>query len=293
MPVADGEIAIRATVTDFEPYTRGAPDLGADVALLAEAAVAAGHIALGFFGANPKTWSKAGDSPVTEADIAVDQLLKTRLMAARPDHGWLSEETIDTADRLQRQRLFVVDPIDGTRAFIGGDPRWAVSVAIVEGDRPIAAALYQPATDDLMLAAVGRGAWRGSTRLHVSMRAEVAGANLTAPRKFSVLETEAQALGIHLQPPVPSLALRIAHVANQTADVAYAFGRSHDWDLAAADLLVHEAGGRLTDIDGETLVYNRAIPRHPPLIAAGPGIYEAFKSLFGTILAKHVRARGA
>ncbi len=269
------------------------PDLGDDVGLLAAAALAAGQIALQFFGHDPKTWSKAGDSPVSEADIAVDLLLKSRLMGARPDYGWLSEETIDTPDRLDRKRLFVVDPIDGTRAFIGGDPRWTISVAIVEGTRPIAAALYQPATDDLMLAAVGRGAWRGTTRMHVSDCDSLQGANLTAPRKFGALEAEAIALGIHLQAPVPSLALRIAHVANRTADAAYAFARSHDWDLAAADLLVEEAGGRLTDINGEALVYNRPIPRHPALVAAGPGVYQAVKSLFGSILAKQTRARGA
>ncbi len=288
MPAVDGVTALSGDTPQS-----GGPDLGADVALLAEAAVAAGRIALGFFGHDPRTWSKPGDSPVTEADIAVDQLLQSRLMAARPDHGWLSEETADTPDRLQRSRLFVVDPIDGTRAFIGGDPRWAISVAIVEGSRPIAAALFQPATNDLMLAAVGRGAWRGATRLRVTERGDITGANLTGPRKFGSLESEAEALGIHLQPPVPSLALRIAHVANGTADAAYAFARSHDWDLAAADLLVQEAGGLLTDIDGETLVYNRVVPRHPALIAAGPGVYQAFKSLYATILAKHNRARGA
>ena len=270
-----------------------APELGDDVALIAEATVAAGRIALGFFGHDPKTWTKAGDSPVSEADIAVDQLLKARLMAARASYGWLSEETADTPDRLARKRLFVVDPIDGTRAFINGDPRWTVSVAVVEDDRPIAAALYQPATDDLVLAATGRGAWRGRTRLTVTGRDALRGASLTGPRKFSALEREAEALGIQLQAPVPSLALRIAHVANQTADAAYAFAKSHDWDLAAADLLVEEAGGRLTDTDGKTLVYNRPVPKHPALIAAGPGVYEAFKSLYGTILARQSRARGS
>jgi len=256
-----------------------APELGDDVALIAEATVAAGRIALGFFGHDPKTWTKAGDSPVSEADIAVDQLLKARLMAARASYGWLSEETADTPDRLARKRLFVVDPIDGTRAFINGDPRWTVSVAVVEDDRP--------------LAATGRGAWRGRTRLTVTGRDALRGASLTGPRKFSALEREAEALGIQLQAPVPSLALRIAHVANQTADAAYAFAKSHDWDLAAADLLVEEAGGRLTDTDGKTLVYNRPVPKHPALIAAGPGVYEAFKSLYGTILARQSRARGS
>jgi myo-inositol-1(or 4)-monophosphatase len=269
------------------------PDLGEETALVAMAAYEAGRVALRYFGANPKTWSKAGDSPVTEADIAVDNLLKDRLMRARPGYGWLSEETIDTPDRGTKSLLFVVDPIDGTRAFINGDPRWAVSVAVVEDGRPIAAALYQPATDDLMIAARGRGAWRGMGRLAATDRQVMAGSNLSAPRKFAALESEVEALGITLASPVPSLALRIAHVATGAADAAFAFARSHDWDLAAADLIVAEAGGRLTDIDGETLVYNRVVPRHPALIASGAGVYDAFRTLYGTILAKHHRPRGA
>lgn len=267
------------------------PDLGEDVGLLANAAYEAGKVALGFFGANPKTWAKAGDSPVTEADIAVDNLLKHRLMTSRPGYGWLSEETADTPDRMATSRLFVVDPIDGTRAFINGDPRWAVSVAIVEGTRPIAAALYQPATDDLLVAARGRGAWRRHARLQASGRTQMTGANLSAPRKFTTLEHAIDGLGITLAVPVPSLALRIAHVATGFTDVAFAFPRSHDWDLAAADLIVEEAGGRLADIEGETLVYNRVVPRHPALIAAGPGIFDAFRSLYGTVLAKHHEKR--
>ncbi len=288
MPAVEGGSAITE-----DAATPDAPDLGPEVALLAEAAVAAGRVALGFFGRDPKTWEKSGGSPVSEADIAVDRLLQTRLLAARPDYGWLSEETADTPDRLQSRRLFVVDPIDGTRAFIGGDPRWTVSLAIVEGERPIAAALFQPATNDLMLAARGCGAWRGAARLAVGSRLTLSGASLSAPRKFGALETEAAALGVLLQSPVPSLALRIAHVANGTADAAYAFAKAHDWDLAAADLLVEEAGGRLSDIHGETLVYNRAVPRHPALIAAGPGVYDAFRSLYGAILDNHSRTRGS
>lgn len=267
------------------------PDLGEDARLVADAAYEAGKVALGFFGANPKTWAKAGDSPVTEADIAVDNLLKHRLMASRPGYGWLSEETADTPDRMDRSRLFVVDPIDGTRAFINGDPRWAVSVAIVEGTRPIAAALYQPATDDLLVAASGRGAWRGPNPLKVTDRSTMAGATLSAPRKFTVLEHAIEGLDITLASPVPSLALRIAHVATGFSDAAFAFPRSHDWDLAAADLIVAEAGGRLADIEGETLVYNRVVPRHPALIAAGPGIFDAFRSLYGAVLARHLEKR--
>jgi myo-inositol-1(or 4)-monophosphatase len=245
--------------------------LGEDAALLAEAAVAAGQVALGYFRRDPKVWQKAGDSPVSEADIAADRLLHARLLNARPDFAWLSEETADTAARLDARRLFVVDPIDGTRAFIAGDPVWAVSVAIVEDGQPVAAALYQPATDDLLVAARGRGAWRGLERLVPSARTALGGARFAGPRK--ALERFAGAgHALDFLPFVPSLALRIAYVADGRVDVAMASARAHDWDLAAAHLIVHEAGGRLTTVDGLALRYNEPEPRHPSLIAAAPGL---------------------
>jgi myo-inositol-1(or 4)-monophosphatase len=250
------------------------PDLGADTALLAAAVIEAGRVALGYFRKDPKVWTKPGDSPVSEADLAVDRLLTERLTGARPGYGWLSEETLDAADRLARGRVFVVDPIDGTRAFIAGDPVWAVSAAIVEAGRPVAAALFQPATGDLMLAASGLGAWRGATRLVASSRDRLAGARVSGPRKY-LDRFDASRVGVVVEPRVPSLALRLAYVADGRLDVALASGRSHDWDLAAADLLVHEAGGRLTALDGKPIVYNAVEPRHPPLVAAAPGLAGA------------------
>jgi myo-inositol-1(or 4)-monophosphatase len=259
-----------------------APDLGADVRLLAEAVLEAGTAALGYFRKDPRVWTKAGDSPVSEADIEADRLLNTRLLAARPDYGWLSEETVDDLDRMNRHRVFVVDPIDGTRAFIGGDPVWAVSAAVVEAGRPIAAALYQPATGDLMLAAHGRGAWRGAERLAVSRHARLQGARTAGPRRFF----ERPEPGRHRLAPhpfVPSLALRIAWVADARLDLAIASARAHDWDLAASDLLVHEAGGRLLTDDGKPVVYNTAVPRHPSLAASAPGLTAASLSLLGAM----------
>lgn len=267
---------------DAPPLHVPAIDLGADATLLAEMAVAAGLIALGYFRKDPKVWTKPGDSPVSEADFAADQMLRTKLTAARPDYGWLSEETADSDHRLDRRRVFVVDPIDGTRAFLAGDPVWAVSVAVVEDGRPIAAALYQPATDDLLTAALGRGAWRGATRLSTSTRESVQGARVAGPRKW-LERPDVQGHGMAMQAFVPSLALRIARVADGRLDMAFASARAHDWDLAAADLLVHEAGGRLASADGSPVRYNGAVPRHPPLAAAAPGIAEASLTLLAAM----------
>jgi len=246
---------------------------GDDVALLATVAREAGAIALAFFRRDPEHWTKAGGSPVSEADLAADRHLKERLRAARPDYGWLSEETADGPERLERARIFVVDPIDGTRAFLRGEESWAVSVAVVEAGRPVAGALFQPATDTLWTAAAGRGAQREGTPLRVVDRRGARGARLSGPRKY--LENKSLiAVGWELLPVVPSLALRLAHVADGRVDVAYATGNAHDWDLAAADLLVQEAGGRFTSPSGEPIRYNRTVPRHPPLVAAVPGLHD-------------------
>lgn len=258
--------------------------LGPDAGLLAEAVVEAGRAALAHWGRDPQVWLKAGDSPVSEADLEADRLLRARLLAARPDHGWLSEETADSADRLDRSRVFVVDPIDGTRAFIAGDAVWAVSAALVEAGRPIAAALFQPVTGDLMVAARGAGAWRAAGPLAASPRARLEGARLAGPRKFRD-HAAARAAGVEVQAFVPSLALRIAWVADGRLDVALASARSHDWDLAAADLLVHEAGGSLATLDGTPVSYNARVPRHPPLVAAAPGIAAASLGLLRAMAA--------
>jgi myo-inositol-1(or 4)-monophosphatase len=238
-----------------------------DLELLKEAALEAGALAMSFFRRNPDIWEKAGGSPVTEADMAVDAFLHTELLAERPDYGWLSEEKPDHPARLKETTLFVVDPIDGTRAFIKGDPRWCVSLAVVKDHRPVAAALYAPALDELFVALHGGGAWMGEKRLFVSERSELAGARLAGPRGW--LRTGAvQSLGADLREHVPSLAYRFASVAAKRLDAAFASPGAHDWDLAACDLLVHEAGGRIAELDGTVPRYNQEIPRHGALGAA-------------------------
>jgi len=244
-----------------------------DVALLEAAAREAGSLALSFFRNSPRTWSKQGGSPVTEADMAVDALLRERLLAARPGLGWLSEETADDRSRLAAETTFVVDPIDGTRAFIAGDDRWCVSLAIVRNGRPVSAALYAPARGELFVAAAGQGAWRDGARLAVSSRAALEGAHLAGPRGWLMTPAIVR-LGAELAPHVPSLAYRFALVADARLDAAFASPNAHDWDLAASDLLVHEAGGRLVGLDGAAPLYNRDVPRHD-VLAASNGMLQS------------------
>ncbi len=253
-----------------------------DLDLLAHHARQAGEIALRFFRHNPTVWTKGDTSPVSEADLAVDRYLGAVLAEARPGYGWLSEETGDDGTRLSRGRVFVVDPIDGTRAFIAGSPDWTISLAVVEHGRPVAAALYCPVRDEMFRAVRGGGSDVDGTRLAVSPASVLAGARIAAPRAPARRSRLVEA-GIEEVPFIASLAYRLALVAAGRIDGAAARGRACDWDLAAADLLIEEAGGTLTDLAGGPVLYNRPDVRHPALIAAGRGLHGPLTALFSDL----------
>ena len=249
------------------PDADAARRIAADLALIASAAREAGRIALAFFGNNPRAWTKDGDSPVTEADIAADRYLRETLLAARPHYGWLSEETADTPERLGKARLFIVDPIDGTRGFMAGNIDWCVSVAVVEDGRPYAAALFAPAREELFGAVEGGAVLLNDRPVAVSV-ADRAGAHRFSGPARHMRALQAAGFPIADRLVTPSLAYRLALVAAGRLDIATAAPDARDWDLAAADLLVHEAGGTLRDAADGLVRYNRADPRHPALIAA-------------------------
>jgi myo-inositol-1(or 4)-monophosphatase len=229
--------------------------------------------------ANPiKTWVKEHNSPVSEVDIAVNHLLKERLATLVPEAGWLSEESEDDPARLAASRLWIVDPIDGTRSFIAGRPDWTISVALVEGSRPVVAGLYAPVSEELFLAVAGAGATRNGTPIKATPGDMIDGARIAGPRGFlDRLATVVPPFAV--LPKIQSLALRLARVADGTLDAALAGRTSRDWDLAAADLLVHEAGGALTTVGGTKLAYNRISTVHDDLIAAGLVRHQALAVL--------------
>lgn len=245
---------------------------------LSAAARAAGDHALGFFRTGEKTSAKVdykeGGSPVSEADHAANDILRERLQRMLPGAGWLSEETADDPIRLERRQVFIVDPIDGTRAFVNGDPRWGVSVALVEDGAPLAGALYMPALGEMYLAWRGGGAERNGTPIWTSGRAGLAQARLAAPAK-AFPELEKQGLTLAREPRVPSLAYRLVKVASGEIDCAIASTNAWDWDIAAADLLIREAGGVLSDLEMRQPVYNNPIPRHGVLTAAAAPLHGA------------------
>jgi len=240
-----------------------------DLDLLMDAAAEAGQLALTFFGKDPKTWFKDNKSPVSEADLAVDTLLGKRLQAARPDYGWLSEESADDKTRLDAARTFVVDPIDGTRAFLAGGEEWTVALAVVEAGRAVASVVFCPVRDETFGALAGGGAWLNGERLCTSSRTDIAGARLSGPYSIAA-NKQVIAAGFERTENIRSLAYRLALVAANRVDIAVARKGPSDWDLAAADLLVQEAGGELTDLAGHRCRYNQPETRHPALIA-GPG----------------------
>jgi myo-inositol-1(or 4)-monophosphatase len=259
----------------------GDSDLTREAEGLAAAVREAGQLALSMFGRPIRTWTKGpSQSPVSEADIAADNLLREQLTAIAPDIAWLSEESTDDPARLNARRVWVVDPIDGTRAYIGGLPEWSVSVALVQDGRPILACLYAPAIDEFFTARAGAGATRNGAPIAVNPGTEVEHARIAGPRKL-MERLKAIAPPFVLMPRVHSLALRLTRVAQGVFDAAIAGGNSYDWDLAAADLLVHEAGGTLAPVGDGTVTYNRPVPRHGMLVATGRDRHAALIKLLG------------
>jgi myo-inositol-1(or 4)-monophosphatase len=223
---------------------------------------------------------KAGGSPVTDADLAADSLLKRRLLEAVPEAGWLSEETIDDFERLSHRRLFIVDPIDGTRAFVIGDPRWAVSAALVVDDRPVAGVVYAPALHETYAATRGHGATFNGAALAPVARWPPRVA--VGPK--AMIQAMAAELGatVEIAPRIPSLAYRLCMAARGVVDFALAAENSHDWDIAAADIFLEESGARLIDASGQRLLYNGRQVRRGALLAApdaaAPRLVEAFRA---------------
>lgn len=249
-----------------------------ELAILRDAAREAGAIAMRYFGNNPQVWMKGGTSPVSEADHAADAYLRQTLLAARPDYGWLSEETADNPARLAARRTFVVDPIDGTRGFLEGLRSWCVSVAVVEDGRTLAGVLECPAMEETYWALPGEGAFLNGRP--IAARRPAATVDIGGPKPLIDL-MPAEWLGrLNRVSYIPSLAYRLAMVANGALDATFVKPNAHDWDIAAADLILHEAGGALLDQNGRAPRYAGEVIRHGALVA---GSGELLAVLSGVI----------
>jgi myo-inositol-1(or 4)-monophosphatase len=252
------------------------PTSDSDLDLLREAAAEAGRIALGYFGRDPEVWLKNGTSPVSAADLAADRYLQSALRAARPTYGWLSEES--RPDQVAGGRTFVVDPIDGTRGFLEGSRRWCVSIAVVEAGRPIAAVLECPARRETFLCGgLGHGASKNGEILKVG--------EAMSPPRIGGPRTMVDALPPPLRDSlahvayVPSLAYRIAMVADGAMDATFVKPNAQDWDLAAADLILCEAGGALLGPGATPPRYAAGGKAHGALVAGSGALLETIRSV--------------
>lgn len=246
-----------------------------DLPLLIEAATAAGEISTAYHGPDTRRWDKPGDAgPVTEADLAVNTALAQHLRPARPDYGWLSEENEDDPDRLSRDRVFIVDPIDGTRSFADGSHTWAHAIAVVEDGEVTAAVTYLPRRDLMFTAAQGGGAFLNGTPITASDTQGLAQAEILAARPM--LHGEFWKGG---QPPPfqtayrASLAYRMACVARGRFDGMLTLRPSWEWDIAAGALILAEAGAICTDRTGAPLRFNNPTPKLNGVVAANTRLH--------------------
>ena len=237
-----------------------------EVARIAEEA---GRIAADRCGTEYRRWDKTPGHPVCDVDLEVDAFLNARLRALDPEAGWLSEETLDLSDRIERRRLWVIDPIDGTRDFLRQRAGWCVSVALVEDRVPVLGVLAAPQRGEIWTASRGEGSWRNGRRLQVSRRAELAGARVPADR---VPETDRDLVAV-ARPN--SIALRIAMVAAGEADLVATLRWGFEWDIAAAALIAEEAGATVSGALGQPLAFNTASGEAFGVLAATPGIHAA------------------
>jgi myo-inositol-1(or 4)-monophosphatase len=250
-----------------DKHSHGA-SLVRDSGLLKDTVREAGGLALSLFRTELKNWTKDASSPVSEADIAVNRLLETRLRAVAPDYGWLSEESADDGQRLEKRRVWIVDPIDGTRGYLAGREDWCISVALVEDAAPLLGAVFAPASDEFFFAARGQGATCNDVLLQATAGTDMDFSRVAGPKAL-IERLNLSSGDIVLHPRIASLALRLCRVAQGSLDAAFAGGQSHDWDLAAANLIVQEANGTMTALTGDRILYNRREAAHGFLVAAG------------------------
>jgi myo-inositol-1(or 4)-monophosphatase len=241
--------------------------LARDATLLENAVREAGALALSLFRTELKNWIKGASSPVSEADIAVNDLLEKRLRSATPDYGWLSEESVDDEARLNKKLVWIVDPIDGTRSYLAGRSDWCVSVALVEDAAPILAAVFAPVTGEFFFAKSGQGTLLNDAPVRASSGTALDFSRVAGPKPL--VERLAPSKKTALHPRIGSLALRLCRVAHGALDAAFAGGQSRDWDLAAAHLIVQEANGSMTALSGDPILYNCPDVTHGILVAAG------------------------
>ncbi|HEX7117617.1 MAG TPA: 3'(2'),5'-bisphosphate nucleotidase CysQ [Longimicrobiales bacterium] len=271
----------------------GDRDLDRDLELALGAAYRAGAAVMEWFGGEHEVVEKAPDQPLTPADLEADRLLREALAGSRPEYGWLSEETADRPDRLAAERVWIVDPIDGTRSYIAGRPEFAISIGLAERGEAVLGVVYNPATREAYWAVRGGGACAGAlesaggprtvTRLEVSIRSTEDQAVMLASRsEIAAGEFDPFHGGWRLR-PTGSTAYKLAKIAAGEGDVFLSRGPKSEWDVCAGALLIEEAGGRATDLDGRTLRYNRPDPYVHGVLASNGRLHDYVLAIVRTL----------
>lgn len=231
--------------------------------------MAAGEIALGYFKSKNEVWLKPGNSPVSQADIKVNDFLRQHLANARPGYGWLSEETAASDQSVAAEMVFVVDPIDGTRGFLEGSAHWSVCIAVMASGTPVAGVVHCPASRRTFAAALGQGATHNGSPLRTPHSERIE--RLAGSRRINEELDRAAISGVSVPAYVPSLACRIAYVAAGEIDAVLARGGSQIWDIAAPQIILEQAGGSLCTRDGSRLRHDLHKTGNPAFVAAGAG----------------------
>ena len=241
-----------------------------DLNIAKDAAIEAGVLIMNYYKADYEIRDKGYHNPVTTADHAADSYLKKVLMEARPEYGWLSEETVDSPDRLNKDRVWVVDPLDGTKEFIEGVPNFVVSVALVENGFPIVGVLYNPVTKETFIAAKGEGAFLNDELIRCSTKENVGDMVILNSRSetrrglwkpYDGTFGELRAVG--------SVAYKLGITAAGKADIFASLRPKNEWDICAGNCIINEAGGKLIDLHGNPREYNLEKTLIEPGLIAG------------------------
>jgi myo-inositol-1(or 4)-monophosphatase len=252
---------------------------GEELETAERAAKAAGAAIMRLFKGKYDVQDKGKNNPVTTADLEANRLIREIIRARFPADGWLSEEDKDGGERLHSSRVWVIDPIDGTKEFIEGVPQFAVSIAFVENGRPKAAVVFNPAQNQMYKAAAGLGAFLNDLPIRVTARQAVEGARLLVSRsepqrKFQVFVDRCE------MKPIGSIAYRLAKVAAGDGDGTLTFRSIYEWDICAGALMVEAAGGRVVDGNGKDLLFNQREPRHRGVVAANAPLSAGLQNLW-------------
>ncbi len=259
----------------------GSPALTKEKECAIAAALEAGAIIRSIYNTSYAIDYKGKDSPVTRADHEANHKIHEIIQGAFPQDGWLSEETVDSPARLSRRRVWVVDPMDGTKEFIQKIPEFAVSIALVEHGEPVLGVTYNPPTDQLYWAVRGQGAWCGMHRLKVTPCSRLSEATILSSRS-ETKRGEWDAFRNAFQTrPTGSIAYKLSVIASGEADASFTLVPKNEWDICAGLLMVEEAGGRVSNLDGSPVVFNQAKTLLPGLIASNTVLHEQILQLIG------------